>query len=257
MSFLDIFFGEFSIIFYTIFLIIFIVIVYKVIGKYPTPLPRVENPRKEIKETIFLWMVGLIWIISYVFLIGFFLSPFIGDTYFIGLIVGSIFGLFIPILFVVYRIKWTLKDFGIINKVESWTIVICSVTGYLALGIYSFFRLEPIETSWLSLLLLFYSNAFLEEFFYRGIIQSKLERAIGQKRALFYQAILFTIVHFPANIARLIYGGNILFFIWNFGFQFLHGLNYGIIYMKSRNLFPSVICHYLTNWMGAVIMLFL
>jgi len=35
-----------------------------------------------------------------------------------------------------------------------------------------------------ALLLLVYNNAFLEEFFYRGVIQNRLERVFGQRRAV-------------------------------------------------------------------------
>ncbi|MFW9970444.1 MAG: type II CAAX prenyl endopeptidase Rce1 family protein [Candidatus Odinarchaeota archaeon] len=37
------------------------------------------------------------------------------------------------------------------------------------------------------MLVYLYSNAFLEEFLFRGVIQSKLEKTLGQRKAIIYQ----------------------------------------------------------------------
>ncbi|MFX1477160.1 MAG: type II CAAX prenyl endopeptidase Rce1 family protein [Promethearchaeota archaeon] len=39
--------------------------------------------------------------------------------------------------------------------------------------------------------------------------------------------------------------------------QLLMGISFGLIYLKTRNLWVSVICHYLGNWLRAIIILFL
>jgi membrane protease YdiL (CAAX protease family) len=109
---------------------------------------------------------------------------------------------------------------------------------------------------WWFLLLLFYSNAFLEEITFRGFIQTKLEQAVAQKKALIYQAILFMLIHIPANIMRFNLDGNIARFFWNFAFQFVHGLIFGLVFLKTRNIWASVICHYLNNWMISLMVFF-
>jgi membrane protease YdiL (CAAX protease family) len=186
----------------------------------------------------------------------FFLSVF-GDSFLIGIIFSTIITFLIPLIYVVYKNNWNIKDLGLTTRIQSWSVAVISILSYILLGIYSFFRSEPMGVYWYYLLLLLYSNAFLEEFLFRAIVQSKLERSIGQRRAIIYQAVLFMLIHIPSNIARFTFDGNLVRFFWNFGFQLLHGVIYGLVFMKTRSIWPGVICHYLTNWAVATILLFL
>ena len=257
MNILDFFFGDFSYIFLTILLILILILLAKFIGTYPTPLPRSENPATEKKEVIILGFIMLIYLSLYIYVFSPYLISMLGDSYIIGIIFGTFINFLIPFIYVVYKNKWVSKDLGLTNKIQSWSVVIISISSYVLLGIYSFFRSEPIELYWYSLLLLLYSNAFLEEFLFRGIVQSKLERSIGQKRAIIYQAVLFMSIHIPSNLMRFTIDGDLIRFLWNFGFQLMHGAIYGLVFLKTRSLWPAVICHYLTNWAGATILLFL
>ncbi|MBY9014697.1 MAG: CPBP family intramembrane metalloprotease [Candidatus Lokiarchaeota archaeon] len=257
MDILDFFLGEFSYIFLAILLILILILLAKFIGTYPTPFPHSENPATEKKEVIILCFLMLIYLSFFIYLLSpYFISMF-GDSYIIGVIFGTFINFLIPFIYVVYKNKWTSRDLGLNSKVRSWSVGIISISSYLLLGFYSFFRSEPIELYWYSLLLLLYSNAFLEEFLFRGIVQSKLERSVGQKRAIIYQGVLFMLIHIPANLIRFTIDGNLVRFFWSFGFQLLHGVIYGLVFLKTRSLWPAVICHYLTNWAGATILLFL
>ncbi|MFW9785304.1 MAG: CPBP family intramembrane glutamic endopeptidase [Candidatus Heimdallarchaeota archaeon] len=256
MDIWDFFFGEFGYILFFIFLIVILLFLVKFIGKYPIPFQLSEKPKKEIKEIIFLWGIVFLYFSVSIFLLSPIFIQLIGDSFYIGVLLNTIFILIIPLAFVIYVNKWNKADFGLTNKIESPSIAIFSIISYLFLGIYCFFRLEQSEFYWYVLIILFYSNAFLEEFFFRAILQSKLERALGQKKAVIYQGILFMLIHIPGNVIRFVNDGNLIWFFWNFTFQFVHGINYGIIFMKTRNIWPSVICHYLTNWTGRTILLF-
>ncbi len=257
MDILDFFLGEFSNIFLTILLILILILLTKFIGTYPTPLPRSENPATEKKEVIILWFIMLIYLSLYIYVLSPYFISMVGDSYIIGVIFGTFINFLIPLVYVVYKNKWNSRDLGLTSKIRSWSVVIISISSYLLLGIYRFFRSEPTELYWYSLLLLFYSNAFLEEFLFRAIVQSKLERSIGQKRALLYQGVLFMLIHIPANLIRFTIEGNFVRFFWSFGFQLIHGAIYGLVFLKTRSIWPAVICHYLTNWAGATILLFL
>lgn len=256
MDLYEFFLGDFSYIPLMTFLIIILVVIGKIAGKYPPELPRTDHPKRNLIEVGIYFLFTIVYLVFSIFLLSPILISLVGDSYYIGLIISTII-LFLLIIYVRYRDHWTSKVLGINSKVKSWSVFYISISLYIVFGIYDFFRPVPIEMYWWFLLLLFYSNAFLEEITFRGFIQTKLEQALGQKKALLYQAVLFMLIHIPANIMRFNLDGNLTKFIWNFAFQFVHGLIFGLIFLKTRNIWASVICHYLNNWMGALIVLFL
>jgi membrane protease YdiL (CAAX protease family) len=252
----EFFFGEYSYIPLMIFLVVIFVIIGKFVGKFPTQLPRTEHPRRNIVEVGMYFVFMVAYLTFYIFILSPMLMSSIGDSFYAGLILSTVI-LFILLIYVRYRNHWTSKDLGLNSKVLSWSVVFVSIGLYILFGTYNFFRLEPQEINWYFLLLLFYSNAFFEEITFRGLIQTKLEQALNQKKALLYQAILFMLIHVPANIMTFNMDGNFARFGWNFAFQFVHGLIFGTVFMKTRNIWASVTCHYLNNWMGALIVLFI
>ena len=217
--------------------------------KYPVPLPRSENPKKEYIEVVLYTLIVILY-----FTVDIFVLRRFNYSFYISLGFSTIIFLLIPLIFTHYRDKWTSKDLGISSKVKSRWVIIVGITFYTLFG---FKNTATVEISWHLLLVFFYSNAFLEEFLFRGVIQSKLERSIGQKKAIIFQGILFMSVHIPVNIFNFFLDGNYLRFISMFGFQLINGIIFGLIFMKTRNIWISVICHYLNNWFGAIITLFL
>lgn len=168
-----------------LFLIIILILLAKYVGSYPKPLPQSETPRKDLRETILFWLVHFTWLSVVIFLLNSYLITLIGSdlTYYFLVAIDSLILFIIPLIYVIRKNKWKLNEIGFTTtKVESWKVLIFGISAYLILGIYSFFRSPHIEMYWFALLLVLYSNAFLEEFFYRGFIQSKLERAFGQKK---------------------------------------------------------------------------
>ncbi|TFG20889.1 MAG: CPBP family intramembrane metalloprotease [Promethearchaeota archaeon] len=99
-------------------------------------------------------------------------------------------------------------------------------------------------------------NAFIEEFFHRAIIQSKLERALGQKKAIFYHGIIFALCHIPGLAIYSLLYADLIWFLWNFMFMFFCGILFGIVFMKTRNLLPAVIFHYMHSWTGSWLLVF-
>ena len=90
-----------------------------------------------------------------------------------------------------------------------------------------------------------YQTAFIEEFFFRGIIQGKLERALGQNKAWFYSGILFGLAHFFVNF--FVTGLDLVPGLFMLTKQIIFGWIFGIIYMKTRSLWPSMIGHFLID----------
>ena len=229
--------------------LILLLILLKEIGKYPTPLPRSNDPRKECIEAVLYTLIVILYLTVNIFVLG-----RLNNSFYIVMGFSTIIYLIIPLIYVRYRYNWTSKELGITSNVKSRWVVIVSIITYTYIGSRNTLT---FEISCYLLVIYFYSNAFLEEFLFRGVIQSKLERAIGQKKALYYQGFLFMSIHLPVNSFQFFLDGNIVRYISVFGFQLINGIIFGLIFLKTRNIWISVICHYLNNWLGAIITLFL
>ena len=241
----------------TIFLIIILLLLITVIGKFPEPLPHSEKPIKDIVEVLFLWTLNIIFLAVYIFYLGPFFYTLISNDIIPGVILFSLTSLLIPLLFVILVNKWRFKDFGIINKVESWSVALFGFISYFLIAFFSYFLFQQTSIPLNYLIIFLYSNAFLEEFFHRSILQSKLERALGQRRSILYGGLLFGLIHMPANLFSFLDHQDILLTIFSFSLQLIRGWTYGIIYTKTRNVFPGVLCHYVSNWLGSIILTFL
>jgi membrane protease YdiL (CAAX protease family) len=79
--------------------------------------------------------------------------------------------------------------------------------------------------------------SFPEEVFFRGFLQEKLGNTI---KGLLIVSILFSLMHIP----QFIFYGNIYSLL-----TFFPSLIMGFLYMKTSNVFPSTIFHFLSNVM--------
>ena len=89
----------------------------------------------------------------------------------------------IPVPFQVSVKKWTLKDFGF-SIPQSKSVIIFAIVIF---GSFEIIQLLSGGGKIPVMLLVFalWQPAFIEEFFFRGILQGKLERALGQNKAWF------------------------------------------------------------------------
>jgi len=87
---------------------------------------------------------------------------------------------------------------------------------------------------------------------FSGVIQSKLERAVGQSKAVLWAGILFGLTHVVFDISMLMETG-VLFVFFAVLLQTMAGWLLGIIYMKTRSLWPGMACHYLSNWLPSIL----
>lgn len=221
-----------------------------VVGKYPDPLPASKEPRREILEALGLWAILSIAITIAVFIVP--ASELTVPTFqsaLVGNLALSPFWILIP-LFIVLRVnKWTSKDLGF-TKPISRSVMIFTLAVFAIIGVLQFIDpgFKPLPV-WLVLMSL-YQPALTEEFFFRGVIQGKLERALGQNKAWFYSGILFGLLHTSVNFFGqqwYKYGENILNVVFLLVLQTVAGWVFGIMYMKSRSLLPSYIAHYFAD----------
>jgi len=222
-----------------------------VIGKYPDPLPLSKNRRREILETLVIWAVMVVATTALIFWV----PPDQLAAPTPRFVATALLVLFVPypllpVLFVLRVNKWTAKDLGFAmprsRSVTIFAIVFFAIGGIVPFIISSGF--EPITAP--HLLLALYSPAFLEELFFRGIIQGKLERALGQNRAWFYSGILFGLAHFSSNFFGPLWyskGENITGALLLLMQQTIFGWVFGVIYAKTRSLLPTMVGHYLLD----------
>jgi membrane protease YdiL (CAAX protease family) len=230
------------------------------IGVYPQPLPTCEDPKREIREALFLWSIMFAIASIFAFLVytsGIFdpsdqYSPVLLVTW---ALVYTLPGFAIPLLFVVFVNKWNARaDLGITTKIQQkrvWGYVI--LTQILLIFAELSIRGIPPETAPLFYLLIsLYATVFIEEFLYRGVIQSKLERAMGQTKGWLYGGIIFGLAHIPANFFGPLWTEGTVDMIAGLlmlGVQIVNGWWLGITYTKTRSLVPSIIIHYIADFL--------
>lgn len=232
-------------------LVIFFIL-HRWIGKYPTPLPLSKDRKREILETIALWVFSVV--VATMFLLSRTpdeLAAPSNELWGLMSLVASVPYIVVPLLFVLLVKKWTAKDLGF-SMPSARSVTIFAIAVYAFLGIIPIFipDMEPIPVS--DLLFALYVTAFVEEFFFRAIIQGKLERALGQNKAWFYSGILFGLAHLTTNIfvRGLDIGPGVFMLVG----QIIAGWIFGIIYMKTRSLLPSFVAHYVTDFrLGSII----
>jgi membrane protease YdiL (CAAX protease family) len=165
--------------------------------------------------------------------------------------------LILPLAMTVWRKGWSTGDLGLTWRVRSRSVAVFAVvfgvlsgcvpilTGQAVIGF------DPLPAG--EFVLLAYTNSFLEELYHRGVIQSTLERALGQGRAVLWGGMLFGLTHVAFDMSRLLATQGPLAVGLAVLLQAMAGWLLGIIYMKTRSLWPGIVCHYAVNWLSAIL----
>ena len=240
-----------------IFLLLFIL--HKWIGKYPDSLPGVEDSRKEIIITLLFWSVAVIVPIVRIFIFSPWLRGLVTEDYLYELAycpVAIMLYILLPGYVVLKRDKWKLRDLGLTWRIRSVGSVVFAVGFGVISGLLAYLTGQAVisddPVSAVTVLILLINNDFTEEFFHRGIILSKLERIFGQTKAILAGGILFGLTHMAFDITQL-HDSGIIFIIFAFVLQTMLGWLLGIIYIKTRSLWPGVALHFLVNWLPAIL----
>jgi membrane protease YdiL (CAAX protease family) len=231
------------------------------LGRYPRPLPGSERPGRQIRWVLALWAVALIVPVLRIFV----LDPWLDAAATQGTIrellqvpLLSVPYLVLPLIIVLKADRWTLSDLGLTWRISSPGVTAFALGFGLASGAVAFLTSQAVvgieQLSVGALLLLLYNNSFLEEFYHRGVIQSKLERAVGQRNAILWGGVLFGATHIVLDITELA-GSGVVFICFAVLLQTMAGWFFGIVYMKTRSLWPGITCHYLANWLPSVLVL--
>jgi len=217
------------------------------LAKNPEPLPLEENKRRGIWEALGFWLLTVIVLT----VIGFAFVEKMADPEPVTLVqiilLAAIPYVLIPVLYLRLVRKWTLRDFGFRKPVPgSWGIIIFTVILFAFAGVLPLL-LNPEFTPMPVIMIIFALvwPAFFEEFLFRGVIQGRLERVIGQNKAWIFSGILFGLAHVTTNY--FIQGMDLVSGIFQLLGQIIAGWIYGILYMKTRSLYPGMLAHFLTD----------
>jgi membrane protease YdiL (CAAX protease family) len=228
------------------------------IGSYPAPYPESQNKRREIVEVLGLWLLALV--VSSIFILGRSPEELANPT--VALQLGHIGyavipWLILPLAYVVFVQKWTIRDLGFVLP-RSWPMVAFALALFGLGEVLPLFGGAPDPLPWSFIAIAIYQPAFIEEFFFRVILQGKLERALGQNRAWFYSGILFGLMHLPVDFFGpqfYAHGSSYVNASLLLLTQISFGWIYGIIYSKTRSILPGMLAHFMIDFrLGSILL---
>ncbi len=234
------------------------------IAPYPPPLALTPRPRREIAVVFIFWVMAMGVNALRMLVINPYLNlnavhPAVRELIYLPLI--TLFFLVIPLYISLKIDRYGLADLGLTRQNRSTYMTIFSIVFGTVSGVVAFWAGQTVvglqATSAGALLLLVYNNSFVEEFFYRGVIQNRLERVTHQRLAVLIGALLFAMTHVLLDIqARGIVGeGGWSGVLYALVMQTLGGCLLGLIFIKTRTLWPGVVAHYLINWLPSILSL--
>lgn len=234
--------------------ILFVLLAHGKIGKYPSPLSS-TSPLRELLEAVLIWGISFV-SITYVIL------AHVYDVYYPVLTIGNIsvslhllVVLLVPFVVEVGIKKRGLKDLGFQQPVAT-TPWIAWVGFGIFFGVFAFVFERPDPYPVDGLLVGIITPAFAEEWLYRSVIQSKLERSLSQNKAWFISGILFGLSHIPTNFFGPLWvagGRQISVAVVRLIGQCAFGWLWGILYMKCRSIFPGIAAHWLSDFLAGVL----
>ena len=230
-----------------------------VVGKYPESLPLSTSKKGQVIEAVGIWALVTLAVTIAALLIpeSELRNPSFGIVLRSNLILSP-FWLFIPLAIVLFKDKWSITALGFTLS-QSRPVTLFSIGVMLIIGALQY--IDPAFTplpGWL-VIMSAYQPAFTEEFLFRGVIQGKLERALGQNKGWIFSGILFGLMHTSVNFFGqqwYRYGENYLNALLLLLVQIIAGWTFGIMYTKSRSLLPGAIAHFLADGRFASILYF-
>jgi membrane protease YdiL (CAAX protease family) len=230
-------------------------------GPYPARLPATIERRRELLEVAVLF--GLAFgATSYVILLFRDVVAFNptfgtvgGQRFEFVFLLGVLTTVVVPSLLEVYVHDRSLVDLGFRGP-ANWRPALMLVGAGVLFGLaplaFGFSGTQSVS----ALVLGLYTPAFEEEFFFRGVIQTKLERVVTRQRAWVGSGLLFGFSHVPNDFFGFFWvadGGEPVLALGRLAQQTATGLLYGLLFMKSRTLAAPVVAHYCSNKLAVIV----
>ena len=225
-----------------------VAVMHRWIGSYPEPYPESNDKRRELVEVIVLWLLAGAASTFYIFRLSAadLESPTAAVQ--LGHVAYAIVPfLILPLAYVVLMKKWTLRDLGFVLP-RSRTMVIFALLFFGLPDVLAAFGEPRDPLPWSFIAIALYQPGFIEEFFFRVILQGKLERALGQNKAWFYSGILFGLMHVPVDFFGPQFYAHGSDYVQSFVLllsQIIWGWIFGIIYSKTRSILPGMVVHFI------------
>ena len=229
------------------------------IDPYPPPLPPSLQPRHTIAVVLAFWCMAMGFNAVRMLVINPYLSaaavhPAVRELIYLPLV--TFIFLAIPLYVSLKEDHYSLPDLGLTWQSRSTNMVIFALIFGVVSGAVAFWTGQAVAgvraPSAGGLLLLVYNNAFIEEFFYRGVIQNRLERVTQQRLAVVIGALLFASTHVLLDVQTRGAVGGWTEVLYALLMQTLGGCLLGLVFIKTRTLWPGVVCHYLVNWLPSI-----
>lgn len=236
--------------------LVLVALLHLKVGIYPEPLRIEGDTNKGLWETLIIWALSVA-VVTVIIFTGLGERMLMEQTP--GLLIQFILitavpYVLVPVSYLVLVNSWKLKDFGFRAPVpNSRAVIIFGVILFSVAGGSPLLNSDYVPIPALLLTFALYQPAFIEEFFFRGVVQGSLERVLGQNRAWIYGGVLFGLAHFFVNY--FVTGLDLVSGIFMLVGQTIAGWIFGIIYMKTRSLWPGMCMHYLTDGRLASIVL--
>jgi membrane protease YdiL (CAAX protease family) len=234
-----------------------VAVAHRWLGDYPPPLPKAKSDRRELLEALIIWVVMLL-SVTYLMLARY---VFFTNYYFI-----SVGGRLLPLLhlFIMIEAPFIVEvvlngrrgsDLGFSTPISRGPAFALVLHGAL-IGVTSFLSDPPRPYPLDYLLLGAFTPVFTEGWVYRSAVQQKLERALGQERAWLLGGLLYGLIHVPTDFFGTLWfisGGDLGTALARLLVQCSLGWVWGILFIKSRSIYPVFVSHYLTNYLPGIL----
>jgi membrane protease YdiL (CAAX protease family) len=183
------------------------------------------------------------------------------------LIVGKIALLFLPTAYFVWRFGGSAQQLGLRGITNAWrwiTPLIIVLLETVAVNLDYFGLKVPGLSSWpvfAVIVLVFFAAAFTEEFFYRVLLQTRLEVLAGRWNGIAISSLLFGFLHLPSRFTFVWLGhtGNPaldlgLALSEVFAAQVTSGFLLGYLWTRYRNAWINVLIHLIIDAIPLVLL---
>ncbi len=213
---------------------------------------------KKYKLNVLELMVIVV-LIAVIILLTFFKLDFIANLKDREMITNTLLRLSISLFFIFLLIKENYKSLFKFDKKAKILFIIfpallISINNF---PISAYFNKRASLNGGFYQVILFFIESFsvglLEELLFRGIVIALLGQLLKEgKNKVIYLLILSSVIFSLFHLANLIDGAVVGDVLLQLGYTFLLGLLWGLIYIKTNNLWLVIILHSLYNFFGEV-----
>ena len=222
------------------------------IGEYPEPQRYPNNPRREWFEVLIIFILNL-GSISYLIY-----SRYLNDYYYPSIrllgfpITLHLFLVFtLPVIIELLLHRRSLSDLGFRLPLD-WKPASALILFALVMGWIASHYDDPDPLGAKTLLWYLVTPSLSEEWLYRSVLQTKLERLISIEQSWIISGIFFGLSHIPTDffgplwVASDMERGTAFLRLFS---QITYGWLFGVLYSKSKSIFPGVFAHYLSDFL--------